>query len=336
MNDNKNGWLVPVAFTNIYVIWGATFLAIAYGLQGFPPFILSGLRFLLAGGLIISWLLAKGRKANSWTNWRKNAIAGILILTGGTGLVAWGEQYVSSTEAAIAIATGPFWFIAIDRRNWNRYFADPFIPLGLLVGFAGLLLFLSGSVQHAHASGAEDITMRIVAFAVLALSSVSWVLGSLYSKNKPSSHSTFMNIAQQLVAAGVVALVIALFRGEWKGFDPYAVPVVSWLGLAFLVVLGSIVAYLSYIWLLSVRPAALVSTHTYINPIVAVLIGWLLAGERVSAVQLIGLLVILIGVLLTNCTKYIKLSDRGKVKVRRFFRGFGRILHPYRHAARFH
>lgn len=334
MNDNKNKWLVPVAFANIYVIWGITFLAISFGLKGFPPFILSGLRFLTAGVLIFGYLFSKGEKADSLVNWRKNAVTGILVLTGGTGLVGWGEQYVTASEAAIAIATGPFWFIAIDKKNWKYYFSDKLIIIGLLIGFAGLLLFLNGSV-HTSASPTASSSLRITAFIVLALSSVAWVLGSLYSKNNPASHSTFMNIAQQLITAGIAAFLIALFRNEWSGFSLTSVPLSAWLGLLFLVFFGSIIAYLSYICLLSVKPAALVSTHTYINPIVTVIAGWVVAKELINGKQFLGLFIILLGVLLTNATKYIQFTNRSKVKIRRTVRIIIRIGQPYKHLAQF-
>lgn len=334
MNDNKNKWLVPVAFANIYVIWGITFLAISFGLKGFPPFILSGLRFLTAGLLIFGYLFSKGEKADSLVNWRKNAITGILVLTGGTGLVGWGEQYVTASEAAIAIATGPFWFIAIDKRNWKYYFSDKLIIIGLLIGFAGLILFLRGSV-HAATVHTAGRSLRITAFVVLALSSVAWVLGSLYSKNNPANHSTFMNIAQQLITAGMAAFLIALFRNEWSGFSVASVPLSAWLGLLFLIFFGSIIAYLSYIWLLSVKPAALVSTHTYINPIVTVIAGWAVAKEWINGNQFLGLFIILFGVLLTNATKYIQLTNRSKVKIRRTVRIIIRIGQPYKRITQF-
>lgn len=325
MNNNKNRWLVPVAFTNIYVIWGVTFLAISFGLQGFPPFVLSGLRFFAAGLLMMGYLLAKGEKASSLVNWKKNAITGILILTGGTGLVAWGEQYISASEAAIAAATGPFWLIAIDRKNWKRYYADKLIPLGLLTGFAGLLLFLNGSVHNLSIHTSNN-SMRIAAFAVLTLGSVSWVLGSLYSKNNPADHSTFMNIAQQLIMAGLASFVIAFFRREWTQFSVSEIPLQAWLGLAFLILLGSLVTYMSYIWLLSVKPAALVSTHTYINPIVTVFAGWIATRQMINPVQLLGLFIILSGVLLTNASKYFRVSVRAKVKIRRMLRVRQRLV----------
>ncbi|WET50984.1 EamA family transporter [Chryseobacterium indologenes] len=329
MSNSKNKWLVPLAFTNIYVIWGITFLAISFGLKGFPPFILSGLRFLVAGILMIGYLLSKGEKANSLINWKKNAITGVLILTGGTGLVAWGEQYVTASEAAISIATGPFWFIAIDRKNWKYYFSDKFIPIGLAIGFVGLVFFLKGSVNSHAAHAATDGHLRITAFVVLGLSSIAWVLGSLYSKKNPASQSTFMNIAQQLIVAGTAAFLIALFRGEWTDFSVSNVPISAWAGVLFLIFFGSIIAYLSYIWLLSVKPAALVSTHTYINPIVTVIAGWIVAHQSINGGQLYGLAIILLGVLLTNVTKYFKLSKRSKVKLRRVRRFFNRANKRY-------
>ncbi|MDH6254440.1 drug/metabolite transporter (DMT)-like permease [Chryseobacterium sp. H1D6B] len=329
MSTTKNKWLVPLAFTNIYVIWGITFLAISFGLKGFPPFILSGFRFLAAGILLFGYLSAKGEKANSLVNWRKNAITGILILTGGTGLVAWGEQYVTASEAAISIATGPFWFIAIDKKNWKYYFSDKFIPIGLVIGFVGLVLFLNGSVNSSSAHSTVNGSLRLTAFIVLALSSVAWVLGSLYSKKNPAGHSTFMNIAQQLIVAGLASFLIASFRNEWNHFSIPAIPLSAWLGVLFLVFFGSIAAYISYIWLLSVKPAALVSTHTYINPIVTVLAGWIIANQTINGSQLYGLSVILIGVLLTNVTKYFRLSKRSKVKIRRAVKRLNKFNKPY-------
>lgn len=336
MRDNtKNKWLVPIAFANIYIIWGLTFIAISYGLNGFPPFILSGLRFFAAGLIIYGYLRAKGERAGSWQDWKKNTITGTLILTGGTGLVGWGEQYVSASEAAIAVATGPFWFIAIDKNNWKKYFSDKWIPIGLAIGFVGLILFLGGSVSNNNHLQNISPYLRITAFAALALSSIIWVIGSLYSKNNPAKNSIFMNIAQQLITAGIASLLIGIPFGEWNHFSLKSVSVSAWLGLLFLIIFGSVVAYISYIWLLKVRDAALVSTHTYINPIVTVIAGWFITKEFINGNQLVGLFIILFGVLLTNVTKYFKLTKRHKVKIRRTIRVLNRIGQPYKHITQF-
>ena len=138
-----------------------------------------------------------------------------------------------------------------------------------------------------------------------------------------------MNIAQQLIIAGIASFIIAFFRKEWNQFSISEIPLLAWLGVTFLIFFGSIVAYLSYIWLLSVKPAALVSTHTYINPIVTVIAGWIIANQTINGNQLYGLSVILIGVLLTNITKYFKLSKRSKVKIRRVMRHVKKNNRPY-------
>jgi drug/metabolite transporter (DMT)-like permease len=333
MFNINNRWLTPLAFSNIYIIWGLTFIAIAYGLNGFPPFILSGFRFLAAGLLIFGYLRSKGETARVLSNWKKNAITGILILTGGTGLVGWGEQYISAAEAAIAIATGPFWFIAIDKKNWRKYFSDKWIPIGLLIGFIGLVLFLGGSITN-HVQSSSN-TLRIVAFVVLALSSVLWVIGSLYSKNNPARQSTFMNIAQQLISAGLASLLIALFTGEWNDFSSTNIPLSAWVGLIFLILFGSVIAYISYIWLLTVKDAAIVSTHTYINPVVTVVAGWLIANEVINGRQFTGLIVILVGVLLTNITRYFKLTNRNKMIIRRNIRALLKLIPIYKPVKQF-
>lgn len=325
---NKISIVTVLAFASIYIIWGSTFLAISFALEGFPPFVLSGLRFFTAGIILFIWRKAKGEKSNAITDWKKNAITGILILTGGTGLVAWGEQYVSSTEAAIAIATGPFWFIALDKKNWGNYFSNKTIVSGLIIGFLGLILFLKGSVTESKA--VADGNFRILAFVVLAISSVSWVLGSLYSKKNPGNQSTFMNISQQLIVAGLASFVIGSVNGEWSAFSLSEIPSASWLGLLFLIFFGSIAAYISYIWLLSVKDPVLVSTHTYINPIVAVFAGWIIAGEFISPLQFLGLGIILSGVLLTNASKY-RLEKRTLVKIRRFNFVISRAVNPYKY-----
>lgn len=318
---------IILAFTGIYIIWGTTYLAITYGLKGFPPFILSGLRFLIAGGIILGWLWARGEKPNSMINWYKNFIPGLLILAAGVGLVAWGEQYITSTEAAIIMATEPFWFILLDKKNWGKYFSSPLVITGLVIGLGGLLLFVKDSLQG---SGHHEGNIRYVAFGVLFISSVLWVIGSLFSKNRASSHSIFMNVAQQLIVGGVLSFVVATATGEWQTLNLTAVPLQAWGGLIYLIFFGSIAAYLSFIWLLSVKPPALVSTHTYVNPVVAVLFGWLIAGDGISATQSWGLGIILTGVLLTNVTTY-RISKRTLVRWRPLAQVLTRISYPYRH-----
>lgn len=328
MNTSNFNIKILFAFISIYIIWGTTYLAISYTLEGFPPFILSGLRFSIAGILALLFQFRKGEKPNSLHNWKKNAIPGILILSAGTGLVAWAEQYVSATEAAIVLAITPVLFIVIDKANWRKSFSDKFLNIGLAFGFGGLILFLKDSLLQQTST--VNATLRIAAFATLLLSSLLWVFGSLYSKKHKSDHSIFLNVGQQLIAGGIVSLLLASALGEWSEVQWTLIPTTAWLGLAYLIFFGSLLAYLAFIWLLSVKPPALVSTHTYINPVVAVVSGWLIAGQFISGIQFLGLTIILSGVLLTNIGSY-KISRRKIVKFRRLERVLKRISSPYRY-----
>lgn len=312
---NNNRVLIFLAFLSIYVVWGTTFLAISYGLKGFPPFLLSGFRFFTAGLILLTWLYLKGEKPFSLKTWQRNSVAGFLILTVGVGSVTWAEQYISSTEAAIIIASEPFWFILVDRKNRSFYLKNKLAVAGLLVGFIGLLIFFRDSLFAVSAESGSAAGIRTIAFILLVFTALVWVLGSLYSK-KPTGASIFMNVAQQLVIGGATSFVLATITGEWRQFDPGNVPLEAWTGLIYLVVFGSIIAYLSFIWLLSVKPAALVSTHTFVNPIVAVFAGALIANESISAGQTLGVIIIVVGVVLTNVVQY-ELPKRTKVKIRR-------------------
>lgn len=296
-------WLVILAFLAIYIVWGTTYLAIIYGLKGFPPFLLSALRYLAAGAILLGWRLYRGEPIPSGPVLKVCAFSGILMLCGGSGLVAWAEQYVSSGQAAIIIASEPFWFLLLDRQRWGEYFSSRFIIIGLVIGFTGIVLFcgFTNTGEGPAAGGA----MQLAGYAVLLLSAVLWVTGSLYARNRlGNSASNTMTSAFQLLFAGMCSLLLSGGTGEWARFSFAAVPGQAWAGLLYLVTMGSLVAYLAFTWLITVRPPALVSTHTYVNPVVAVLMGWAFANEQFTGLQLLSLLVILVGVLFTNFPNY--------------------------------
>jgi drug/metabolite transporter (DMT)-like permease len=313
--SNNNKVLIFLAFLSIYVIWGTTFLAISYGLKGFSPFLLSGFRFFTAGLILLTWLYLKGEKPFSFNAWKRNSVVGILILTVGVGSVTWAEQYISSTEAAIIIASEPFWFILIDKKNRSFYFNNKLAITGLLLGLLGLILFFKDSLFGINEEVTSNTSIRIIAFVILVFTALVWVFGSLYSK-KQTGASIFMNVAQQLIAGGTISLILAGITGEWGQFNSASIPSEAWAGLLYLIFFGTIIAYLSFIWLLSLKPAALVSTHTFVNPIVAVFAGVLIAGETISFGQSVGVAIIISGVILTNLVQY-KLSKRTKVRIRR-------------------
>lgn len=293
--------LIAFAFFNIYIIWGSTYLAVAYGLKGFPPFILVGLRYLAAGILMLAWCKIKGEQLPERKFLLRHAISGIMMLVGGTGLIAWAEQYISSGQAAILIATEPLIFLLLDRKNWSEYFSNKYILSGLFIGFTGIFLFLKLGVAVANPS-----PMATIASIVVLFSAVLWVLGSLITKDSKGNSTSTMNASIQLLAAGIASGVVAFAKSEQVGFSFASVSLEAWGGLIFLIVFGSLLAYLSFVWLISIKPPAIISTHTYVNPVVAVFLGWLLIKEHVNTAQLISLVVILVGILLVNVPGYLK------------------------------
>jgi drug/metabolite transporter (DMT)-like permease len=295
----ENAAVVVLAFGAIYIIWGTTYVAILFGLQGFLPFTLSALRFAVAGLMLLGWCLLRGEWLPALRDYKVPVVSGIVMLVGGTGLVAWSEQYVTSGQAAIMIAGEPFLFLLLDKKRWPYYFSGKRIIVGLLVGFSGIVLFFVFAAHHVD----THVTpfWRVMGFIVLFLSGVLWAGGSLYAKDKTSRRSSnTMTTAIQLVAAGIFSALLGGIIGEWTHFSIAAVSAKAWGGLLYLIVLGSVVAYLAFTWLLSIRPPAVVSTHTYVNPVVAVVVGWLLAHETITALQIGALFLILTGVMLVN------------------------------------
>ncbi|OOQ57663.1 EamA family transporter [Mucilaginibacter pedocola] len=295
-------WLVAFAFFNIYIVWGSTYLAVAYGLQGFPPFILVGIRYLTAGLLLLAWCKLKGEALPEFKFLWRHAFSGTLMLVGGTGMIAWAEQYISSGQAAILVATEPLMVLLIDRERWGQYFSNKYIVTGLIVGFIGIFLFVKLGV----ATTAQQSGMATTASIIILFSAMLWVFGSLIIKGNQGKSTTVMNASVQLLSAGIACAIIAFCKSEQIGFSFSQVKFEAWAGLIFLIVMGSLVAYLSYVWLLSIKPPAIISTHTYVNPVVAVFLGWLFIHEKVNTAQLLSLVVILIGILMVNVPGYLK------------------------------
>jgi drug/metabolite transporter (DMT)-like permease len=294
---------VPGAFAAIYLIWGSTFLAALIGLEGFPPFLLTGLRFSLAGLLLLGWCVWRGEPLPAVKSVARNSLSGVLMLAGGTGSVIWAEQHISSGMAAILVAVEPFLFIALDRKSWPDYFSAKAIPVGLGIGMTGfLLLFLWPGGLGSTTPGSLQVTGTVV----VLLGGLSWVAGSLYARYRLPAQPAWINSGVQLLAAGAFCLLLSTALSEWQGFSFSSVSLRAWGALVYMAVMGSIVAYTAYLWLLSVRPPAVVGTHTYINPLVAVVLGWLFAREPVLASQIVSLVIILLGVLMVNWPRYRK------------------------------
>lgn len=295
-------WLLTAAFAAIYFVWGTTYLANLFALKGIPPFAVSCLRYLLAGLVILIWIKWRRTPLPDKRTMRVLGISGIIMLVGGSGLIVFAEQYIKSGYAAALVATEPLWFVLFDRKRWGLYFSNRLILSGLLLGFTGIALF----AWFAPAGGAADGQWEhlVAGTLIVLLSAVLWVCGTLYANaNIPAGGSNITNTGIQLLAAGIFSGLVALARGEWSSFSFTGISIEGWMGLLYLVVMGSLVAYLAFAWLVTVQPPAVVSTHTFVNPVVAIFMGWLIAGEQVSKRQMIALAIAFAGVVLTQLGK---------------------------------
>jgi drug/metabolite transporter (DMT)-like permease len=291
--------LIIAAFAALYIIWGSTYLGIKYAIETIPPFFMAGIRFLIAGSLLLVWCFIKKEPTPSAKSIGIISLAGILMLFIGNAAVVWSEQYLPSGLVAIIVATVPLWFVLLDKRQWRFHFSNKLILAGLLIGFAGVMMLFSGN----GSLGVTGSKMKIISFFVLMVGSIGWAVGSLYAKYKKTDGSVIVKVAIQMLAAGVAGIISGFIAGEQKEFQLAQVSLVSILALIYLITIGSMVAYLAYIWLLGIRPPSLVGTYAYVNPVVAVFLGWLLAGEIITTQQVIALSIILAGVILVNFSK---------------------------------
>ncbi|WP_208094450.1 EamA family transporter [Mucilaginibacter agri] len=250
----------------LFTLSGTSYLAISFALKGLQPFTISALRYLAAGLILTGWIRYKKLNWPEKIDIKVLSISGILMLTGGSGLVVVGELFINSGFAAVIVATEPLFFILLDRGRWNAYFSSRGIIAGLLIGFAGIALF-----TYLAPSGSSPSHRLILGTLITLGSAISWVVGALYASQKLSANSdNLVNSVVQLLAAGMFSGLIAAGKGEWSTFSSMLVPISAWAGLAYLVVMGSLVAYLSFTWLITVQPPAIVSTHTYVNPVIAI------------------------------------------------------------------
>ncbi|WP_080056930.1 EamA family transporter [Spirosoma aerolatum] len=294
--------LVISAFAIVYIVWGSTYFFIQMAIQDFPPMLMGAMRFLAAGMLMLLWGFLKGEPLFNKKSMLTSAVVGVLLLVGGNGAVIWVEQSLPSALVAIMVSSAPLWFVLLDKPNWKTNFKSQATLAGLLIGFIGVILLFSeqlGDLFSGNANQAETISMLL-----LIGGSIAWSSGSLYSKHHPSEGGSTVNVAWQMIIAGLVFLPASLLNQEYERVQWGQVSGQAWLALGYLVVFGSIIAYSAYVWLLQVRPATQVSTYAYVNPVIAVILGVLFANEPISWTQIAGLVVILGSVLLINLPKY--------------------------------
>jgi drug/metabolite transporter (DMT)-like permease len=270
-----------LAFGLVYVIWGSTYLAIRFGIETIPPFLMAGTRFLIAGAILYAWARATGAPRPRRVEWRAAALTGALMLLVGNGTVTWSEQRIPSGIAALIVACVPLWMTVLD---WKRPTARTVAGLGL--GILGIA-FLVGPERVA---GGE----RVDLVAVLALlgSSFSWAFGSIHTRKVPLPESKYLATAMQMLCGGAFLVVVGLVAGEGPRLDVSAISGKSLVSLVYLIVFGSIVAYTAYTYLLRVTTPSRVATYAYVNPVVAILLGAAFAGEPLTGRTLVAGIVI--------------------------------------------
>jgi len=281
--------LVLLAFGIIYVVWGSTYLAIRVAVETLPPFLSGAARFLVAGSALLLLLWLRKVPLPDAAQWRSSAVAGLLMCVGGNGLVVWAEKSISSGLAALLVALTPMWFALLDwarpsgtRPGWRTL-------AGIAVGFAGIALLVNGD---ASVNGSLMAAMAVV------VAGISWAGGSLYWKHAPNTGSPWMNAATQMICGGAGLLLVGIILGEpWRA-QWSAVSGRSLLALAYLLVFGSWIAFSAYVWLLQVSTPSRVSTYAYVNPVIAVFLGWALLGEIVTSRMFVGMFVVVAGVVI--------------------------------------
>jgi drug/metabolite transporter (DMT)-like permease len=280
-----------MGFAVIYLVWGSTYLAIRFGLDTIPPFFMGGVRFLIAGTLMYAWARLRGAAKPTAIEWRSSAIVGFMLLFVGNGSVSWAEQHVSSGMTSLLVATVPLWLVLCEWVQGEYPHVTKL--LGVAIGLVGVaLLVLPGSEGGA--------VINPVGAIVLTISSLSWTVGSLYARTAPLAKPATLAIAMQMLVGGAMLLLLSVSVGEVRDVMNAHVSTRSVLSLLYLIVFGSLIGFSTYMWLLRVASPTAVGTYAYVNPVVAVLLGTLLAGEHLPSQALLAMLVIVGGVVLAS------------------------------------
>lgn len=277
---------VIAAFAAVYVIWGSTYLAIRFAIETLPPFLMASARFLVAGALLYGWTRLKGASRPGRAHWMGALIVGGLLLLGGNGAVVWAEQRIPSGVAALVVAIVPLWMVVLDWLWGGSARPTGRVWTGLGLGLVGLALLIGPGALLG--SGQVDG----LGVLVVVLGSLAWTVGSLYSRRTRLPTRPLQATAMQMLCGGALLAILAGMTGEWSEVSLAAVSMRSGLALAYLIVFGSLVAFTAYVWLLRVSTPARVSTYAYVNPVVAVLLGWALASEPLTPRMLIASAVI--------------------------------------------
>lgn len=283
-------WLVIAAFAAIYLIWGSTYLGIAFAVQTIPPHIMAGIRFLISGTVLFAVLRWRGVSMPKMIHWRSALVVGILLLGLGNGSVSWAETMVPTGLASLMIAVVPLWMVLMDWARPGGARPKGGVFLGIALGLGGIILLVGPA-----ALGLGQ-PLNYVGVAIMLLASLSWSLGSIYSRHAAIPDNPLMLTAMEMLCGGIFLMGMALPLGEYNGFQLSQVSALSWAAMLYLILFGSFLGFTAYVFLLQVSTPAKVSTYAYVNPVVAVFLGWALNGEQITPLTLLASAIIVAGV----------------------------------------
>jgi drug/metabolite transporter (DMT)-like permease len=290
--ESGPAWLLISSFAVVYIIWGSTYLAIRVAVESIPPFLMAGLRHLSVGLAFYPIFRRVTREKPTLPQWRTAAITGCLLLFLGNGTVSWAEKVVPSGIAALLVATVSLWMVLIDWLRPGGTRPAPRVIAGFLLGFSGMVLL----VGPKHLGGSERINP--VGALALIFASLAWASGSIYSKHHQMPSSPLLGVAMQTLSGGSVLCLVALAGGELRDFHFSQVTLRSWLGLLYLIFFGSALGFSAYVYILKHSTATRVATYAFVNPVVALFLGWFLAAEPLSLRTALASAIILTAVLL--------------------------------------
>ena len=289
-------WKILLAFAIIYFVWGSTFLAIRVGVREVPPLILAALRFFIAGIALYFWVLARGERSPTLRQWISASLLGIVIFVFDYGLLFWSEQRVPSGIAAVMLATIPVFMTLSEIIFLRTQKLTVRLVLALLIGIGGVAVLMSNSL---NLGGVPIDKLGAVA---LIFASISWSVASAMSRILPLPESKVMSSGAQMLSGGIFLTLTAAAFGEFHNFHPSAVSRGAWLALLYLIVAGSIIGFTAYVWLVHHESPTKVSTYAYVNPVVAVVLGYFLGGEALGTRTIVGTLLVLVSVVVITTT----------------------------------
>jgi len=286
-----------LAFAIIYFVWGSTYLAIRVGVLEVPPFLLAGIRFLVAGLVLYGWTTARGERQPSIRQWASISLLALLIFAIDYGLVFWAEQRVPSGVTAIMLATIPAFMALAEIIFLRTQKLTLRLSLALLIGLGGVAVLVSRSLDLGV------VSIEGLGAVALVVAAISWSAASVFARTQPLPDSKVLSSGAQMLAGGVFLLIISAALGEFRDFHPAAVSGAAWFSLLYLIVAGSIIAFTAYVWLLHHESPTRVGTYAYVNPVVAVLVGYFLGGETLGLRTILGSLFVLISVVMITTTR---------------------------------